>query len=266
MLLLLLSLLAAFILSADSEIGESSGFEASASLYITQITSSYNHSWVQSLVSVWMDEFLTHRWDSTSGSFIFLHPSPGATFSYREWSNLDKFFQANFRDQIVNTYSSRLQFEYPFVTQVAAGCELHSGKGFVGFLKIACQGSNFFSFQNKSCSPSPNGGGRAQQACSVFNQYNSYTERVHRLLSDTCLMFLWGLLEAGKAKFQRQEHPNSVGWIFLAVIMTLVVLSGLVFWSRKHPVSSFSIISSLSLQEEKQFYLLLFSYSSRDSC
>jgi CD1 antigen len=87
---------------------------------------------------------------------------------------------------------------------VAAGCELHSGKGFVGFLKIACQGSNFFSFQNKSCSPSPNGGGRAQQACSVFNQYNSYTERVHRLLSDTCLMFLWGLLEAGKAKFQRQ--------------------------------------------------------------
>ncbi|XP_071474390.1 T-cell surface glycoprotein CD1a-like [Marmota flaviventris] len=65
------------------------------------------------------------------------------------------------------------------------------------------------SFQNETWSPSPEGGRKAQKACKLLNLRQGSTERVHRLLSDTCPRFTLGLLDAGKAHLQRQVKPEA---------------------------------------------------------
>ncbi|XP_058430106.1 T-cell surface glycoprotein CD1a-like [Marmota monax] len=97
----------------------------------------------------------------------------------------------------------------PFDLQIATGCELHSGKGFLGLKHVATQGHDFMSFQNKTWSPSPEGGRKAQKVCKLLSQNQDYTQRLHRLLSDTCPRFTLGLLDAGKAHLQQQVKPEA---------------------------------------------------------
>ncbi|XP_048670893.1 T-cell surface glycoprotein CD1a-like [Marmota marmota marmota] len=97
----------------------------------------------------------------------------------------------------------------PFDLQIATGCELHSGKGFLGLKHVAIQGYEFMSFQNKTWSPSPEGGRKAQKVCKLLSQNQDYTQRLQRLLSDTCPRFTLGLLDAGKAHLQRQVKPEA---------------------------------------------------------
>ncbi|XP_047559862.1 T-cell surface glycoprotein CD1a-like isoform X2 [Lutra lutra] len=97
----------------------------------------------------------------------------------------------------------------PFQVQAAGSCELHIGEASVGFARIAYQGLDLVSFQNTSWWPSPKGGSRAQKVCTLFNQDHIFNEILYTLLSDTCPRFLLGLLEAGKAYFQRQVRPEA---------------------------------------------------------
>lgn len=107
---------------------------------------------------------------------------------------------------IFHNYASQWKFEYPFVVQMAAGCELHSGEA---FKRYAYQGSDLLSFQNDSWLPSPKGGTRAQQVCRLFNQYKGVKKMIHEYLGDTCPRFLLSLLDAGKADLQRQVRPEA---------------------------------------------------------
>uniref|UniRef100_A0A8D2I6E9 Ig-like domain-containing protein n=1 Tax=Urocitellus parryii TaxID=9999 RepID=A0A8D2I6E9_UROPR len=146
----------------------------SISYHLMQTSSFYNHSWVH-VGSGWLGELQTHRWNSSSNAIIYLYP----------WSR------------------------GPFDLQVTAGCELHSGKGFLGFKQVALQGQDFMSFQNETFLPSPEGGEKAQEACKLLNFNEAYTQRLHRLLSDTCPRFTLGLLDAGKAHLQRRVKPET---------------------------------------------------------
>ncbi|ELK05792.1 T-cell surface glycoprotein CD1b-1 [Pteropus alecto] len=110
---------------------------------------------------------------------------------------------------IFHNYASQWKFEYPFVVQMAAGCELHSGEAKEGFVWFAYQGSDLLNFQNYSWLPSPKGGTGAQQVCGLFNQDPVDNEITHRHISDTCPRFLLGLLDAGKADLQRQVRPEA---------------------------------------------------------
>uniref|UniRef100_A0A8D2AQE5 Ig-like domain-containing protein n=1 Tax=Sciurus vulgaris TaxID=55149 RepID=A0A8D2AQE5_SCIVU len=66
MLWLLLPLAAALFLGGDSEVEP-------VSYHLIQTSSFHNHSWVH-LCSGWLGELQTHRWNSSSGTFIFLYP------------------------------------------------------------------------------------------------------------------------------------------------------------------------------------------------
>ncbi|XP_046284956.1 T-cell surface glycoprotein CD1a-like [Marmota monax] len=122
--------------------------------------------------------------------------------------DVERLFQLYFNEH-QDFYISQLMFKDPFDLQVTEGCELHSGKGFLGFKQVAIQGHDFMSFQNETFLPSPKGGEKAQKACKLLNFNEAYTQRLYRLLSDTCPRFTLGLLEAGKAHLQQLVKPEA---------------------------------------------------------
>ena len=108
----------------------------------------------------------------------------------------------------------------PFQVQLVKGCVLPFGEAPAGFFWIAYQGSDLMSFQNTSWWPSPKGGRRTEEVCTLFNRFYVVNEIIHTLFSDTCPQFLLGLLDAGKAYLKRQgqscSQPPSI--LYLALI------------------------------------------------
>ncbi|XP_044614013.1 T-cell surface glycoprotein CD1a-like [Equus asinus] len=319
-----LPLLAVLLSDVDSK----DDFQEPVSFQIIQTSSFYNRSSVQKLGSGWLSDLQTHGWDSNSGTIIFLWPWSKGNFSNEEMMEVEKLcrmFSVRVI-QAVHNHANQWKLAYPFEVQTAAGCELSFQEASIGFMRVAYQGSDFMSFQNKSWLPSPKGGSRAQDVCRLFNSHKVDLQITDRFLSDTCPRLLLGILDAGKADLQRQvkpeawlstgpspgpghvmlvchvsgfhpkpiwviwmqgeqeypgtqqsdtlpnadgtwylqksldveavetaglschvrhsslggqdiiiywEHHNSLGWIFLGVIVSLVLLTGLAFWLRK---------------------------------
>uniref|UniRef100_A0A8D2GW28 T-cell surface glycoprotein CD1a-like n=1 Tax=Urocitellus parryii TaxID=9999 RepID=A0A8D2GW28_UROPR len=201
MMSLLLPLLAALFPGDDSEYG----FEEPVSYHLLQTSAFHNHSWVH-LSSGWLGELQIHSCNISSGAFIYLYPWSRGNFSNRELMDLESFFWENFIGIQENPILQKLQF----LPLMATGCELHSGKGFLCFLQLAIQGSDFMSFQNETWSPSPEGGIKAQEFCKLFNLDQGFVQGyAHTLLSDTFPHFTLALLDAGKAHLQRQVKPEA---------------------------------------------------------
>ncbi|XP_015362757.1 T-cell surface glycoprotein CD1a-like [Marmota marmota marmota] len=203
MLFLLLPLLTALFPGGDSDVG----FEEPVSFHLVQTSSFHNHSWVH-VGSAWFGDLQTHRWNSSSNTIIYLYPWSRGNFSNKELIGLEKFFYVYYNEH-QDFYIYQLMFKDIFDLQVTAGCELHSGKSWVGSVHVAIQGHDFLSFQNETWSPSPKGGRKAQNACRLLNLKEAYKHRVYMLLSDTCPRFTLGLLDAGKALLQRQVKPEA---------------------------------------------------------
>ncbi|KAK2084485.1 T-cell surface glycoprotein CD1a [Saguinus oedipus] len=191
------------------------GFKEPVSFHVIQISSFYNHSWERNLGSGWLGDLQIHSWDSNSSTIIFLWPWSRGNFSNEEWMDLKTLSRIHFIrfSEVFHGYSSELKFEYPFEIQVTAGCEVHSGKLSGSFVRIAYQGSDFMSFQSKSCLPSPLAGNVAKRVCKVLYRHQRDKDRIHHLISDTCPRFLLGLLDAGKSHLQRQVKPEA--WLSL---------------------------------------------------
>ncbi|XP_077883970.1 LOW QUALITY PROTEIN: T-cell surface glycoprotein CD1a [Ictidomys tridecemlineatus] len=200
MLFLLLPLLATLFPGGDSDVG----LEEPVSLHAMWTSSFHNHSWIH-VGSGWLGELQTHRWNSSSGTVIYLYPWSRGNFSNKELVDVERLFQLYFNEHR-DFYIYELMFKDPFDLQMAAGCDLHSGKG---FMHVAIGGYDFLSFQNETWSPSPEGGRRAQKACRLLNVNEAYKHRVHMLLTDTCPRFALGLLDAGKAHLQQQVKPEA---------------------------------------------------------
>ncbi|XP_015979694.2 T-cell surface glycoprotein CD1a [Rousettus aegyptiacus] len=207
MLFLQLSLLAVLLPGGNNE----DVLQEQISFQTIHILSLYNHSWTQSWSSGWLGDLQTHGWESNSGKIIFLRPWSKGNFSKKEVTEKEGLFRRLYIELYhkFHYFASQWKFEYPFVVQMAAGCELHSGKAKEGFVWFAYQGSDFMHFQNYSWLPSPKGGTGAQQVCGLFNKYQVVNEITHRHISDTCPRFLLGLLDAGKADLQRQVRPKA---------------------------------------------------------
>ncbi|XP_048653493.1 T-cell surface glycoprotein CD1a-like isoform X1 [Marmota marmota marmota] len=206
MLFLLLLLLAALVPGSDSEIG----FEEPVYYHIIHTSSFCNNSWVH-MGSGWLGELQIHSWNSSSCTFIYLYPWSRGHFSDKELIDLEKFFWVHIIG-VKDFFTDHFMSEYPgdqIDLQMAAGCELHSGKFFLGFKQVAIQGSDFMSFQNKTWLPSPKGGRKAQKICKALNLRQGSIERVHWLLSDTFPRFALGLFDAGKAHLQRRVKPEA---------------------------------------------------------
>ncbi|XP_039315844.1 T-cell surface glycoprotein CD1a [Saimiri boliviensis] len=206
MLFLLLPLLAVLPGGENAD-----GFEEPVSFHVIKISSFYNDSWERNLGSGWLGDLQTHTWDSKSSTIIFLWPWSRGNFSNEEWMELETLLRIHFIvvSEAVHRRVSELAFQYPCEIQVTAGCELHSGKLSGSFLRVAYQGLDYTSFPNNSCVPSPLGGDAAKRACKAFNQDQHNKDELHHFISDTCLRFLLGLLDAGKAYLQRQVKPKA---------------------------------------------------------
>ena len=88
--------------------------------------------------------------------------------------------------------------------QVIAGCELHSGEAIGSSLRGALGGLDFVRIQNHSCVPAPDSSSRGQKFCALKSQYPGISDIIERFLSETCLRYLLGVLDAGKAELQKQ--------------------------------------------------------------
>ncbi|XP_040859226.1 T-cell surface glycoprotein CD1a-like [Ochotona curzoniae] len=207
MAFLVLGFLVALFLGGDN----TDGFERPISFQVIVIESFYNHSWVQSLCSGWLDELETLRWEKNSGTIGFLQPWSRGNFSNNELADLERLinFKIAASTQEIQKNVNKLQFEYPFEVQVTKGCELQSEETSVGFVRVAYQGTDLLSLENNSWMPSPQGGSRAQIASRLLNLYKLYTATAQKFISDTCPRFIWGLLEAGKEDLQRQLKPEA---------------------------------------------------------
>ncbi|XP_029789078.1 T-cell surface glycoprotein CD1a-like [Suricata suricatta] len=207
MLFLQVALLILFIPGGDSD----DDFQEPISFRVILTTSFYNHSWTQNQGSAWLGELQTHGWDSKTGAFFYLWPWSRGNFSNEQLMEqeeafyiLSPRFPLIFQDHI-----SQWQLEYPFQIQLVGGCDYHFGKALVRFMRIAYQGSDLMSFQNMSWWPSPKGGRRAQQVCTLFNQYHVLNLRIQESINDICPCFLLGLRDAGKADLQQQVRPEA---------------------------------------------------------
>ncbi|XP_004589302.2 T-cell surface glycoprotein CD1a-like [Ochotona princeps] len=207
MAFLLLGFLVALFLVGDN----TDGFERPVSFTIIRISSFYNHSWVQNLGSGWLDELETHRWNTNSNSIEYLQPWSRGNFSSKEFADMEKLFHLHFVSftREVQKNVNKYQYEYPFVLQVAIGCELQSEETSVGFAREAYQGTDLLSLENNSWLPSPQGGRRAQIVCRQYDLYKLLKETVHKLMSDICPRLTLGLLDAGKEDLQRQLKPEA---------------------------------------------------------
>ncbi|XP_059944282.1 T-cell surface glycoprotein CD1b-3-like isoform X2 [Mesoplodon densirostris] len=186
-------------------------FQGPTSYHVIQILTFAKSTWAQNQASGWLDDFQIHRWDSDSGTAIFLKPWSKGNFSDEDMIELEDLFRAYFIGFTtkVQDYVSKFQVEYPFVIQGIAGCEMHSGKSIGSFLRGALGGLDFVSIKNHSCAPAPEGGSRAQQFCALVTQYQGIWGIIETLLSETCPRYLLGVLDAGKAELQRQMKPEA---------------------------------------------------------
>ncbi|KAM7246825.1 hypothetical protein CapIbe_003123 [Capra ibex] len=207
MLLLPLLLLAVIVPGGDNE----DALQGPTSFHLIQISTFANSTWTQNQGSGWLDDLQIHGWDSDSGTAIFLKPWSKGNFSDEEVAELEELFRVYFIEftRGVQDIVSEFQFEYPFVIQGIAGCELHSGKAIQSFLRAGFEGLDFVSIENHSCVPEPEGGSEAQWFCVFITQYQGILAIIDRLLSKTCPRYLLGVLDAGKAELHRQVKPEA---------------------------------------------------------
>ncbi|KAM6154324.1 LOW QUALITY PROTEIN: T-cell surface glycoprotein CD1b2-like [Erethizon dorsatum] len=206
MLLLALALLAVLFPAGDTQ----DDFQGPTTFHVNQITSFANSTWAQSQGSGWLGDLQLHRWDSDSGTAIFLKPWSKGNLSNEEISRLEDLFRVYFFGftSKVQEHASEFQMEYPFEIQGTAGCELHSGGATVSFLRGALGGLDFLSFKNYSCWPAPEGGTKAQMFIFI-SQYKAIHDIIETLLAEVCPQYLLSILEAGKADLQKQVKPEA---------------------------------------------------------
>uniref|UniRef100_A0A8D1S7M5 MHC class I-like antigen recognition-like domain-containing protein n=1 Tax=Sus scrofa TaxID=9823 RepID=A0A8D1S7M5_PIG len=219
MLFLQLPLFLVFLPGGDNEdakdyVQENVCFQESISFKLIAISLFYNHSCTQNLGSSWLGEFQMQVWDSRFGTFVYLWPLSKGNFSNEELMELQKLFHLYFirLAHVFHNHVIQWKLKYPFEIQEAGGCGLHHGE-----VRVAYRGSELLSFQNNSWLPSPKGGTRAQ-LISVLLDLNAVE---------------WCWVGNDTLVPQCTGQHSSVGWIFLAVIVSLVLLTGLAFWHRK---------------------------------
>ncbi|XP_043308491.1 T-cell surface glycoprotein CD1b-2 [Cervus elaphus] len=206
MLLLPLLLLGLILPGGDNEV-----FQGPASFHLMQISTFANSTWAQNQGSGWLGDLQIHGWESDSGTIIFLKPWSKGNFSNEEMTELEDLFRAyliGFTREVQDRVNE-FQLEYPFVIQITAGCELHSGEAIESSLRGALGGLDFVRIQNHSCVPASDSGSRGQKFCALMNQYQGISDIIERLLSETCPRYLLGVLDAGKAELQRQVKPEA---------------------------------------------------------
>uniref|UniRef100_A0A8C7BR53 Ig-like domain-containing protein n=1 Tax=Neovison vison TaxID=452646 RepID=A0A8C7BR53_NEOVI len=169
------------------------------SFRIILTTSFYNHSWTQNQGSAWLDELQTHAWDNKTGAFIYLQP----------WS------------------------------QVKPEAWLSTGPSpGPGRLLLVCHVSGFYPkpvwvmwMRDKQEHQGTQRGDILPHADGTWYLQVSLDVKLKEAAGLSCRVRHSSL--GGQDMVLYWEHPHSTGLIFLAVIVPLVLLAGLVLWLWK---------------------------------
>ncbi|XP_027631782.1 T-cell surface glycoprotein CD1b-like [Tupaia chinensis] len=185
-------------------------FQGPTSYHIIKMASFVNSSWAQIQGSGWLGDLQIHGWDRDADTVTLLKPWSKGNFSgeeFTEFVKLVRFYFVRFFQEIQKRTSG--SEKYPFEVQGIAGCELRPGGATESFLRTAVGGLEFLSFQNDTCTPSPEGGRLAQEVCTLINLFPNTFKIVRKLLYETCPRYLLGVLDAGKVDLQRQVKPQA---------------------------------------------------------
>ncbi|KAM5237539.1 T-cell surface glycoprotein CD1b-like [Ctenodactylus gundi] len=176
-----------------------------------QISSFVNSTWAENHGSGWLGDWQIDRWDTDTGTAVFLKPWSKGNLSDDEVTELEEIFRVYFFVFVkeVQERGGDFQMEYPFEVQGLIGCELNPGGTIQSFLRGALGGQDFLSVKNDSCWPAPEGGTRAQKFCNLISQYQGILDTVEKLLVETCPRYLLSVLEAGRVHLQKQVKPEA---------------------------------------------------------
>uniref|UniRef100_A0A8C4L5G5 Ig-like domain-containing protein n=1 Tax=Equus asinus TaxID=9793 RepID=A0A8C4L5G5_EQUAS len=210
-------------------------FQEPTSFRVIYSSSFYNPSRVQALGSAWLGELQTHGWENHTGSFIFLRPWSKGNFSSEELTEIEKLFHMfNIEfNQIFHNHASQWQLESRPEAWLSTGPSPAPGH-----LMLVCHVSSFYpkpiwvmwmrgkkeqqGTQQSDILPNADGTWYLRKSLDVEAiEADGLSCRVrHSSLEDQDIILYW-------------EHRSSTGWIFLAVIVPLVLLTVLAFWLRK---------------------------------
>uniref|UniRef100_A0A8C4L1D5 Ig-like domain-containing protein n=1 Tax=Equus asinus TaxID=9793 RepID=A0A8C4L1D5_EQUAS len=226
-----LSLLVILLPGCDNK----DGFQEPISFEIIRIHTFYSRSWVQTLGSIWVDELQTHKWDSNSGNYIFLWPWSKGNFSNEEWIEQEKLC-STFSIQLIRAFQNRAsQWQLELKPEAWLSTGPSSGPG---HLTLVCHVSGFHpkpiwvmwmrgeqehpGTQRSDILPNADGTWYLRKSLDVEAiEAAGLSCRVrHSSLGGQDIILSW-------------ENDSSMGLIFAAVIVSLVLLTGLAFWLRK---------------------------------
>uniref|UniRef100_A0A4X1VWY6 MHC class I-like antigen recognition-like domain-containing protein n=1 Tax=Sus scrofa TaxID=9823 RepID=A0A4X1VWY6_PIG len=210
MLFLQLPLFLVFLPGGDNE-------DESISFKLIAISLFYNHSCTQNLGSSWLGEFQMQVWDSRFGTFVYLWPLSKGNFSNEELMELQKLFHLYFI-RLAHVFHNHV-IQWKLKCKPEAWLSLGRSLG-PGHLMLFCHISGFYPkpiWQGTQRSDIlPNLRISLDVAAGEVSGLSYWVK--HSSLGGQDIILYW---------------HSSVGWIFLAVIVSLVLLTGLAFWHRK---------------------------------
>ncbi|XP_058395522.1 T-cell surface glycoprotein CD1a-like isoform X2 [Diceros bicornis minor] len=265
MLFLQLPLLVVLLPGGDNK----DDFQEPVSFQLIQISSFYNRSSEENLGSGWLGELQTHGWESNSGTIFFLWPWSKGNFSNEEWMDLKESLHTMSIGflQALHDYASQWQLEYKDALEILhklffETCPrflmglLDAGKAYLqrqvrpeawlstgpspgpDHLMLVCHVSGFhpkpirvmwmqgeqelLGTQRSDFLPNADGTWYLQVSLDVeaIEAAGLSCHVKHSSLGDQEIILFW-------------ERRRSMVLIFLAVIVPLVLLTGLAFWLRK---------------------------------
>ncbi|XP_070353369.1 T-cell surface glycoprotein CD1a-like isoform X4 [Equus asinus] len=231
MLFLQFLLLAVLLPGGDNK----DDFQEPISFQIIQISSFYSRSWVQTLLSGWLGELQVQGWNTNPGSIIFLWPWSKGNFSNEEMMELENFF----RGVVIGIHWAFYNLASEWRLSLKPKAWLSSGPSpHPGHLVLVCHVSGFYpkpiwvmwmlddqehpGTQQRDILPNADGTWYLRKSLDVKAiEAAGLSCRVrHSSLGGQDIILYW-------------EHHISTGLIVLAVIVALVLLTGLAFWLWK---------------------------------
>ncbi|XP_059002557.1 T-cell surface glycoprotein CD1b-1-like isoform X7 [Mustela lutreola] len=232
MLFLQLVLLVVLLPDGDSE----DDFQKPICIRIILTTSFYNHSWMQSQGSAWLNELQTHAWNNKTGAFIFLQRWPKDKFCNKELMEVDELFSSYYTGFLLKFHDHGSQWQLELRPEAWLSTGPSPGPG---HLLLVCHVSGFYpkpvwvmwmrgeqeqqGTQRGDVLPHADGTWYLQVSLDVKTREAAdlLCQVRHSSLGGQDLVLYW-----------EQSHTTALD--FLVVIMPLVLLAGLTLWLCRH--------------------------------